>query len=103
MAGDVSRDVVMQRIHNRILEYFVLVASEQEQIDYQTAVPHVNVVVELIEMWEDWVPYEEPRDHFTAPAFTPEEVDAVSRFHCVWKEVVAARPGHAPYCSGHGS
>ena len=80
-------EVISRRIRNRIIEYLELAASSESQRKYQTSVPHVNVVNELINQWQDWVPYDDPSGHFCEPVFTLSEQEAVLRFHTIWDSV----------------
>ena len=89
-----SRLLVLQRVRNRIIEYLELAASYERQRTYQRNVP-VNVVNEVINMWEDQV---QPnwRDWLTAPVFSPAEQDAISYFCEVWTRVAEAIPDRWP-------
>jgi len=87
-----SAEVIARRIHNRILEYFELASSRGEQLCYEHDVPIADVPAELICMWSDQVPYENPDGHFVAPAFSVEEQAALCKFHIVWQRIVQDIP-----------
>ena len=49
-----SRQLVHQRIRNRLIEYFELLSSEADLLDYEASVP-INLFAEIINQWEDWL------------------------------------------------
>lgn len=79
-----SRRVVSQRIRNRIIEYFDLVASYEAQVEYEQRVPFVNIPYEVINQWEDSVPPlpNAPVDHLDV--FSAEELREIDLFRSVW-------------------
>src|SRR5688572_31136777 len=73
-------EAAYSRIRNRIIEHLQLVASADEQREYQRAAPIAHVSNELFNAWDDWVADGEAIDEFTPPVFTPEEVAAIRDF-----------------------
>ena len=91
-----SKQVVMQRVRNRIIEHLTVVASYAEQLDYQARVPYVNVPTEIFCGWaDDWVPDGWQGD-FGPPVFTPDELAAVAQFDETIKAVRDVMPEHLP-------
>jgi hypothetical protein len=89
-----TRQVVLQRIRNRIVEYLELTSSFVAQREYQSHTP-VHVPHEIINQWEDCVP--DPSDPaFAGPVFSVAERDAISRFHKVWDEMTSSTPEPLP-------
>ena len=89
-----TRQVVLQRIRNRIIEHLELAGSFEDQREYQSRAP-VHVPNEVINQWEDWV--REPRDPaLVEPVFSAGERDAVARFHQIWDEVAKNTPDPLP-------
>ena len=89
-----SQRVVLQRIHNRILEYLECASSFEAQREYQRN-PRIDVPSEMIAEWWDW--YDDERaPAYVAPAFSDSERDAMTMFHRVWKDVADATPKPLP-------
>ncbi len=68
-----------------------MASSREAQLRYESAVPIASVADELFAQWEDCVPYEDPEGHYTAPAFSLEEQQAIAGFHAVWDRVVGEK------------
>lgn len=85
-----SRQIVEQRIRNRIIEYFDLAASYDEQIDYPRKVPAINIANEVINQWEDWVPPPSRASLNDFSVFSPEELTAINSFWPVWEAAARA-------------
>ncbi|MCB8928796.1 MAG: hypothetical protein H6652_24600 [Ardenticatenaceae bacterium] len=97
MADDnVSKQVVFQRVRNRIIEYFEVASSFDEQQKYQKAVPLVSVPSEMINQFEDWVPNKDVLDDFGLPVFSMAEQVALRRFHRIWEDVAQNTPNPLP-------
>jgi len=79
-----SRRIVSQRIRNRIIEYFDLVASYEAQVVYEKRVPFVNVPYEVINQWEDWVPPPPRTPVDDLSVFSPGELREIDLFRPVW-------------------
>jgi hypothetical protein len=83
MAG-VSGRIMEQRARNRVIELLDLAGSFEQQIDYSWKVPIADVPHEVIEQWEDWVPFD-PTGASDFPAvYSPQEVEALKRLYPVW-------------------
>ncbi len=81
-----SPDTIQRRVRNRIIEYLELVCDKSTQLRLQAEVPYVSMVNELINMWEDWVPYH-PKGHYAGNVFSAEEEDSMIRYHSIWDSV----------------
>jgi hypothetical protein len=93
-APEPSRQIVQQRVRNRIIEYLELAGALDEQRQYQEAA-QISVPVEVINQWEDWVP--DPRDpFFSVPVFSTDEQSAIARFQDEWERVTAVLPDPLP-------
>ena len=93
-ADEPSRQLVLQRVRNRIIEYLEVASSYDRQREYQAAAP-VCVASEMIEQWADWV--SDPADPAWAPpVFSEAERAAISRFHAVWNQVADDTPNPLP-------
>ena len=79
-----SRRIVSQRIRNRIIEYFDLVASYEAQLEYEKRVPFVNVPYEVINQWEDSVPPPPRIPVDDLSVFSPEELREIDLFRPIW-------------------
>jgi hypothetical protein len=95
MSDTPSVNLVLQRIRNRIIEYFALTASFDAQVNYQLNAPLVNVPLEVINQWEDWV-QPDWQQYMTGPVFTQDELDAIGQFSDVWCEVSKKTPNPLP-------
>lgn len=90
-----SRQLLLQRIRNRIIENLEILSSFDEQRDYAVRVPIVYVPYELISSWEDYV--SEPRpSHFSDPVFSEAERNAIQAFHREWNTAADALPNNYP-------
>ena len=63
----------------QIVELLQLFQSEQEQIDYEKNVPHVDITNELLCMWFD-DQYHPDLRHFPS-CFSTDELEALAQFH----------------------
>ena len=89
-----SKQLILQRVRNRIIEYLEFASSFDDQREYQAAVP-VCVPTEIIAQWEDSV--QDPNDpQFGPPVFTSDERAAIAAFHHVWGEVAERTPSPMP-------
>ena len=94
MSERVPRQLVHQRIRNRLIEYFELLSSEAALLDYEASVP-INLFAEIIDQWEDWLaePGEMPKAHaYPIGVYSKEEVVEVLRFHMIWDAVSGSTP-----------
>jgi hypothetical protein len=85
-----SRRVVDQRIRNRLIEYFELAASYDEQLAYEKAAPIVNVPYEVINQWEDWVREPTHTSVNDPSVFSLSELQAIEEFRPVWEAAADA-------------
>ena len=67
-----------------IIELLGLLASEEQQLDYEKNVPHVDITAELVCMWFD-DQYHPDYAGFTS-SFTPDELAALAEFHKFYDE-----------------
>lgn len=87
-----SERIVQQRLRNRIIESLELAASIEDQGEYQRRVPFVDVPVEVIHKWEDFVGQDWRRYYAAGDVFTPSEIDAIAEFDAVWNDVAERIP-----------
>lgn len=91
-----SEQLILQRIRNSLIEYLQIAASFEHQVEYQKAVPFVNVPNEVINMYEDCVPEKSLLHVWGPPVFSIEEIDALMQFHNTWCEVTDSVPDPLP-------
>ncbi len=75
------------RYRSMLIEHLELLVSVQAQREYQRTVPVAVVGAELFCIWHDHVSDEAAIARFVAPAFSPDEQDAVRRMHAVLEAV----------------
>ena len=81
--------VIAQRIRNGLIQYFELASSENELLKYQREAPIAQVLVELVEQFEDWFQVEHIKDGwYKEPTYTQKEIDAILRFHEIWEMLI---------------
>jgi hypothetical protein len=73
-----------------VVDLLHTLASEAEQLDYQQRVPHVDVSQELQCQWFDDLYH--PEEQFWGARFRPEELEAMLRFHEVFREKAGSLP-----------
>ena len=73
-----------------IREELEILASEQEQVDYEKRVPHVDITQELLCGWFDDSYY--PDDDEFRSWFTPSELEAMASFNAFFDERTALLP-----------
>jgi len=88
-----SRQIVAQRIRNRIIDYFELASSFDKQLEYEHAAP-IHVPHEIINQWEDWNP--ESIANVGEPVFESHESEAIAAFSRIWNQVAEATPNPLP-------
>jgi hypothetical protein len=91
--NEVSAQLVLQRIRNRILDYLELASSRDAQLAYQAAAP-VPVAYELFNQWDDW--FRGDPSSLADPAFTEDERSALTRFHSALNEAADLVPQTVP-------
>ena len=77
----------------RIMEAISLIASEEAQRKYQSAVPQVDVPAELFNQWEDCF---FPDDRAFQEGFGAVEREALERFNDVLNQVCEETPQQLP-------
>lgn len=90
-----TRQLVEQRIRNRIIEYLRVASSFEEQREYQRNAPIAHVPNEMINQWEDWVPVD-PRGREQSDVYSNAEMAALGDFHAVWNDVATRTPNPLP-------
>jgi len=90
-----SKQVVMQRGRNRIIEGLETASSFDAQREYQRRVP-IHVPHEIINGWGDQVVAPINADRYPHPVFTQAERDAMAEYDRVLNEVSGATPGRLP-------
>ena len=91
-----SEQLVRQRVRNRLIDYFELAASFDQQRAYQAAAPDVSVPNEVVNQFEDWVDLPVRRADYPAPVFDEFEVGALERFAGTWGRVSDQMPQAMP-------
>jgi len=94
--SDVSPRIILQRVRNRLIEYFELASSSERQRAYHARAP-VSVSSEIMNLWEDW--YCEPIDHYAGPVFSDDERAALESFDATWTTVAEHTPDMMPALS----
>ena len=77
----IATETLYTRLRSRIVEHLELIASANEQLACQQAVPIAHVSNELFNTWGDWVSSEAAIDELAAPIFSREEQQAVREFN----------------------
>ena len=67
------------QVRKNIREVLEVIASEERQLDYERAVPHVDITRELVSLWFDQDYH--PEDPLLPLAFLPGELAALAEFH----------------------
>ncbi len=92
-----SKRLVMQRVHNRIMEHLELTSSFDAQREYQRNVPIADVPSEVMCIWhDDCVSAPIDAEHYPDPAFTQAERDAMAEYDRVSSDVCEATPKRLP-------
>tara|TARA_R110002072_G_scaffold302990_1_gene490777 strand:+ start:454 stop:864 length:411 start_codon:yes stop_codon:yes gene_type:complete len=91
-----SYQVVQRRVRNRLIEYFEMAASFDEQSKYQLEAPQVHVPHEVINQYEDWVPSPSRLDEWGPPVFSMGELDALREFARVFDDTCDRTPHPLP-------
>jgi hypothetical protein len=90
-----TRQVLLQRVRNRIIEYLEVAASFEVQRKYQDHAPNVSVPNEVINQWEDWVsPTWEAE--LVEPVFTSDEGGGIKEFYAAWNKAIQQTPNPLP-------
>jgi hypothetical protein len=86
-ADSISRILLHQRVRNGIIWYLETASSFEDQLQYQTAVPFVNVPNEMFNQWGDWVREDDPQ-WYCEPVFSPDEQAAMWQYNAVLNDVL---------------
>ena len=82
-------NVNRQQIRNGLIQYFELASNEEALLKYQRDVPIAQVLIELVEQFEDWFQVEHIKDGwYKEPTYTQEEIEAILRFHEIWEMLI---------------
>jgi hypothetical protein len=73
-----------------VLEALDLIGSRDEQLQYEHAVPNVDITSELVSIWFDQV-YHPDHDQFSS-AFSVKELGSLNEFNQVFDQAVDALP-----------
>ena len=92
----ISRQLLQQRMRNRIIEYLELAASAEAQREYERRAPIAVIPNEVINQWEDFVNADD-WDWYSQPVFSAEESEAIRSFHAVWLVVAEETPDPMPH------
>lgn len=76
MSETIEKQIVLQRVRNRIIEVLELFSDENE----------FEIAVNNLEFWEDWVT---PKavEKFDTPIFTKEELKEITKVGVAWEKV----------------
>ncbi|MEQ8718455.1 MAG: hypothetical protein RIE08_12665 [Acidimicrobiales bacterium] len=94
--GEVPQRVVEQRIRNRIIEYLELAASFEAQAACQRAVPRVNVAIDVVNQWGDWVRTDPPTRADLPDVFSDAEVETMGAYAEAVNAAAVVLPGGFP-------
>lgn len=81
MSETIEKQIVLQRVRNRIIEVLELFSDENE----------FEIAVNNLEFWEDWVT---PKavEGFDTPIFTKEELKEITKVGVAWEKVELSSP-----------
>lgn len=96
MTEEIPNSLVYQRLRNQVIAHLELLASEQEQLDYQKKVPIAHVSAELFEMWSDIVNPEASKEQFPLGLYSAAERSEAHKFNQVFLAVRAATSSDLP-------
>lgn len=82
-------DTFTENIRKHIVETLELIASKQEQIEYQEKVPYINVANELFNQWDDWY---YPENSQFQRAFSITELEHLAHFHKMLEQIAENTP-----------
>lgn len=78
-----SEQALLQGVRNRLIDYLEVAASFEAQMTFSEQSPQVNVALEVLEQWADWVG-PDWQDDFVSPVFSSDELLAIGLFQDVW-------------------
>lgn len=79
-----SEQVLLQGVRNRLIEYLEVAASLEAQVTFSEQSPQVNVALEVLEQWADWVG-PQWQEELLPPVFSRDELLAIAQFQHVWQ------------------
>ena len=80
---------LLRQLRSNVIALLELYSSEAKQREYQKNVPWVPVPTELVEMW--FTDTYHPNESSLSLAFSPLELDALSRFHAYFDRITHGR------------
>jgi hypothetical protein len=80
---------LVRQIRKNVIDLLETYSCEAEQREYQKNVPWISVPTELVEMW--FTDTFHPGDESFGLAFGPAEIEAISRFHAAFDQIVHGR------------
>lgn len=90
-----SEQILLQRVRNQLIDYLEVAASFRAQRAYQDQSPQLQVTVEIIEQWADWVGPDWERQ-FVAPVFSDAERQAIADYQKSWEALRQCLPEPMP-------
>jgi len=87
-----------QRIRNGVMWYLEAASSFERQLQYQAAVPLVNVPNEMFNQWGDWIREDIP-ETYCEPVFSPDEQAAIWKYNAILDDVLDEVPETWPKLS----
>ena len=96
MGDNVSKQVVQQRMRNRLIEYLEGASSTAIQLIYQADVPFVSVPIEMVEQFADLVHSKAEIDKMGESVYSHKEVLALETFWLAWDKVADELPEPTP-------
>ncbi len=78
-----SEQILLQGVRNRLIDYLEVAASFEAQMTFSEQSPQVNVGLEVLEQWADWVGPDWQTD-FLLPVFSEDELFGIEQFQQVW-------------------
>lgn len=87
--------VVAQRVRNRLIEYFELLASPGAQDRYEAAAPVPSLPNEIMNQWEDWSPGV-LRSSAGPEVYSDDEAIELAHFGAAWERAASAMTEDSP-------
>ncbi|WMW80594.1 VOC family protein [Undibacterium cyanobacteriorum] len=90
-----SERILLQRVRNQLIDYLEVASSFRAQREYQEQAPQVQVSLEIVEQWADWVG-PDWEQQFTAPVFSEAERQAIAQYQLRWDALRKCLPETMP-------
>lgn len=90
-----SERILLQRVRNQLIDYLEVASSFRAQREYQEQAPQVQVSLEIIEQWADWVGPDWAQQ-FTSPVFSESERQAIAQYQLRWDALRKCLPEPMP-------